>query len=1343
MEVDLVTSGLLEEETVGLDDNNDNADFEGERCGICMDIIIDRGVLDCCQHWFCFACIDNWSTITNLCPLCQSEFQMITCVPVYDTLGSSKSDEESFSRYDDWCIEGRSNTLSFPSYYIDENAVICLGGDGCKIRGGSTTMEGDCNLDTSIACDSCDIWYHAVCVGFDPEGTSEDTWLCPRCAVGEALQKTDLTSEQKTFDQCAPENGYCGLLAEATLSRKVSVPVYDEDKMAVIVSMAGGDPGTKEPGESGSLHEVSQQSVTTLKQKTCHQHAKEGTHSEHFAEATFSGKVSVTLADEGETAVVVSMVRENQSTAEPDDFGSNFTVDEDLKVISYDPDRYSLKVEEPSVEKTIIQPILESQELDLSLSHHKSFSMPSNSLVIDKLKSGSDHGTMNKMNSSKGVENSSRQTLNGLCAADKLYESESNMDIHLGLYLGSFSPVNDLRNNATGDKVTGGVKLQNAADDLLSKAGKIVLDEKKDPARIIGVKRKDADCRSDGDEETKAKAQTDIIVKKIRSEGDFQLIPSKKQADTPISVDLGKCSPLKAVSGDDEMKYYTEKKAVTSDIMSIVQGTSQRSSKEFERLIPADECSKQRENVACLRVKKIMRRASEDKDSSIVVQKLRRDIREAILNKSSKDITDNLFEPKLLAAFRAAIAGPSPESVGKISRLAMKAKKSILQKGKVRENLTKKIYGNSNGRRKAAWDRDCEVEFWKHRCVRATKPEKIETLKSVLNLLQKSPEDLKAEQALEWESTNPILSRLYLADTSVFPRKDDIKPVSALKTPGNPVSDKEQLISVENKVLPKVGIPVTTTIAPFSKGNTASSKANLKKQKESSSSGTQREVVKSDVKPDTRKLALEVLARRKVDAGKNAVSGKQEDSVMLKGSYPLLAQLPVDMRPVLAASFHNKIPMSVRQTQLYRMAEGFLKKANLSEIRRTAETELAIADAVNIEKEVADKSNSKVVYFNLCSQEILHRSDDSKSLKAKESNPSPEVAVAIGGSKETADEVPIDPEVTDALRTAGLLSDSPPGSPHQRMEVPSDVDNCSLIGQEGPENVFEVDSHPEIDIYGDFEYDLADEDYIGATAMKVSTQPAEEALSKVKVVFSTLNSKMSNDVSDSEDRLRPENGIPNYSPHTLENHSGTAIGSFPTEAETKSYVLSESLPKEESGEQSDAECETLYGPDKQPLIDKFPELVEFPAENKITRDDENHQLNQSGKASQFESEGSSEKIVVASSVEGNLLHSQTSENVPRKEKMPDADTNQQNDGVKSVSKKVEAYIKEHMRPLCKIGVITAEQYRWVVAKTTDKVMKYHSKDKNANFLIKEGEKVKKLAEQYVEAAQQKEKSHPQ
>ncbi|KAI8000100.1 hypothetical protein LOK49_LG09G02511 [Camellia lanceoleosa] len=36
-------------------------------------------------------------------------------------------------------------------------AVICLDGDGCKIRTGSLIIEEDSNLDTSIACDSCNV----------------------------------------------------------------------------------------------------------------------------------------------------------------------------------------------------------------------------------------------------------------------------------------------------------------------------------------------------------------------------------------------------------------------------------------------------------------------------------------------------------------------------------------------------------------------------------------------------------------------------------------------------------------------------------------------------------------------------------------------------------------------------------------------------------------------------------------------------------------------------------------------------------------------------------------------------------------------------------------------------------------------------------------------------------------------------------------------------------------------------------------------------------------------------------------------------------------------------------
>lgn len=43
-------------------------------------------------------------------------------------------------------------------HYIVLQAVVCLDGDGCKIRNGLSIDEEDLTLDTSIACDSCDIW---------------------------------------------------------------------------------------------------------------------------------------------------------------------------------------------------------------------------------------------------------------------------------------------------------------------------------------------------------------------------------------------------------------------------------------------------------------------------------------------------------------------------------------------------------------------------------------------------------------------------------------------------------------------------------------------------------------------------------------------------------------------------------------------------------------------------------------------------------------------------------------------------------------------------------------------------------------------------------------------------------------------------------------------------------------------------------------------------------------------------------------------------------------------------------------------------------------------------------
>lgn len=328
-------------------------------------------------------------------------------------------------------------------------------------------------------------------------------------------------------------------------------------------------------------------------------------------------------------------------------------------------------------------------------------------------------------------------------------------------------------------------------------------------------------------------------------------------------------------------------------------------------------------------------------------------------------------------------------------------------------------------------------------------------------------------------------------------------------------------------------------------------------------------------------------------------------------------------------------------------------------MRRTAETELAVADAINIEKEVADRSNSKLVYLNLCSQEILHRSDNSKPIRSIESNSSPLSGVPVDGSEQAIDELPTDPEVIDALKNAGLLSDSPPSSPSHKMEVPIDEldDSPMQIKEEGPDNVFEMDSHPEVDIYGDFEYDLEDEDYIGAAAMKMSMVPPENGESRMKVVLSTLKSERLNIVQDFEGCKRLGN-IEEYqdSPFLLKN-----------------CVPSKSLPGEEGEEPSLAECEELYGPDKEPLINKLPEeasrklygLVdtEAPVDNKVSGKKENYESNQA------------ENRIVASvghpSCDGKNLpnHPRTSEKLPRKDKSSTS-TNKQCEVVNSVTKKV-------------------------------------------------------------------------
>lgn len=1232
--MELFTESMMEEENCYIDEiNDDYSTLDGERCGICMDVVIDRGVLDCCQHWFCFTCIDNWGTITNLCPLCQSEFQLITCVPVYDTIGSSQTDEDLYTRDDDWSIEGKTNTLSFPSYYIDENAVACLDGDGCKVRAGSVTNEGDLNLDTSIACDSCDLWYHAFCVGFDPEDTSESTWLCPRC-----IDK--LPEKSASYKKFGPENASNNSLLEGSLS----------------------------------------------------------------------GEVSVSVADAGETAVVVSIVERNNQGEIPGRQLSNLDPKE--------AENIGILVPDPVPETPSIELFLRQNECPDS-------AQPAADVKFD--------------------------------ASKLIFDNESiqpNLDVHLGLSENSSSASNvDITNmKVAGDQVLQAARPENTSE-FLDPGEKVMPDKNEDKVVASGAKRKCRENRNADDGGIRAKPELVYDLKRVKIGGSSEQINGKEQP--PVSASDNSDKPLIIISKDKKLKCKPENKNLCSDIMDIVKGTGRKTLTKLPHSNQDGVSSKQRESAAGLRVKKIMRRTG-DEDSSALVENLRKEIREAVRNKSYGDKGENQLDPNLLTAFRAVVTGSTSEI--KKPSVDLKAKRSLLQKGKVRENLTKKIYG-IGGRRRRAWTRDCEVEFWKYRCSNMLKPEKVQTLKSVLDLLRDDSKNAATKPVNDGAGKSSILSRLYLADNSVFPRKEDIKPVSTLtivadqnKENGSTSNTSATSFPIPSSIVPPANVASSVVVASSldSKGakiSVPTTKADITRKvlsikgtdrpSMSTSSGmklsTKEELtVKCDnTRSDKRKWALEVLARKTAATSKSGTLENEEDSEVLKNNYPLLAQLPKDMRPALAPSRHNKIPMSVRLAQLHRLTEHLLKKANLSVMRRTAETELAIADAVNIEKKVADRSNSKLVYINLCSQE-LRRSDNASNVGVAESSPCETSEVLANSSEEVSDVHSSDPAVNEALRNAGLLSDSPPNSPSCALEeVKEEICISKEVEDLGPENVFEVDDPPELDIYGDFEYNLEDDDFSGAGTSIISALQPEE--SKLKVVFSTVNPVESDGSLELQNHEKQDVLEGPVETSLLSGCETSGVVGSSTAADETENCLSHSSPVNE--DLSVVDCEELYGPDKEPLIEKYPEMAsvkldELGMDNEVRQSNEVDESKQASKSSE-QGNGTSSTVSKCANSPNKLAKSENLQTNKISKSLADKES-----GIhSSVSAKVKAYVKEHIRPLCKSGVISAEQYRWAVGKTTEKVMKYHPKDKNANFLIKEGDKIKKLAEQYVETAQ--------
>ncbi|CAL0302315.1 unnamed protein product [Lupinus luteus] len=151
-------------------------------CGICLSEENKRrvrGVLNCCTHYFCFACIMEWAKVESRCPLCKQRFKTIT-KPARSTAGLDL--RESVIQVPECDQVYQPSEEELMSYIDPYESVIC---SECHQGGDDALM---------LLCDMCDSPAHTYCVGLGRE-VPEGNWYCDGCrpiAVGSSSSQVQL-----------------------------------------------------------------------------------------------------------------------------------------------------------------------------------------------------------------------------------------------------------------------------------------------------------------------------------------------------------------------------------------------------------------------------------------------------------------------------------------------------------------------------------------------------------------------------------------------------------------------------------------------------------------------------------------------------------------------------------------------------------------------------------------------------------------------------------------------------------------------------------------------------------------------------------------------------------------------------------------------------------------------------------------------------------------------------------------------------------------------------------------------------------------------------------------------
>ncbi|KAL9273998.1 PHD and RING finger domain-containing protein [Drosera capensis] len=221
-------------------------------CGICLTEegkSTVRGTLDCCSHFFCFACIVEWSKVETRCPLCKQRFMTISkparCVTGIDLRDTVLHVPERNQVY----LPSEDELRDYLDPY--EN-VLCT---ECHQGGDDALM---------LLCDICDSPAHTYCVGLSRE-VPAGNWYCDGCRPAAALasanaQAQELTPDRRTTTDIACEQSMFENLADIDLNVSIPETPLSQENPGV----SGFSPSPRYPGGSQMSSPVSGVGVSTL-----------------------------------------------------------------------------------------------------------------------------------------------------------------------------------------------------------------------------------------------------------------------------------------------------------------------------------------------------------------------------------------------------------------------------------------------------------------------------------------------------------------------------------------------------------------------------------------------------------------------------------------------------------------------------------------------------------------------------------------------------------------------------------------------------------------------------------------------------------------------------------------------------------------------------------------------------------------------------------------------------------------------------------------------------------------------------------------------------------------------